>query len=51
MNNVKLVIEPGVKINRYSVQIDDQEWSWTTDDDEGMKLAIAIEKLKAQKEL
>jgi len=51
MNSVKLVTELGVRINRYSAQIDNQEWCWTTDDDEGLKLAIAIEKLKAQKEL
>lgn len=46
---VRFVIDQGVRVNRYAVLVDEQEWCWTTSDDEGLKLSIAVVKLEARK--
>ena len=49
MTNVILKTQLGVRVNHYRVLIDDEVWCETSVDDEGLKLAVAITKLKAQR--
>jgi len=44
--NISLVIAPdGIRPTSYTVWVDDKPWCTTQDDDEGLKLAIAVQKL------
>ena len=49
MTNVILKTQLGVRVNHYCVLIDDEVWCETSIDDEGLKLAVAIAKLEAQR--
>ena len=46
--NVILKTQLGVLVNNYRVLIDDEVWCETNDDHEGLKLMVAINKLKAK---